>query len=123
MPNAVPRLLPTTTPTVLVGLLSFAWIVSMSPWLDVFQIDPDEGLNLGKAALVAAGYSPYGDIWNDQGPVLTYLLAALQFVLGPLSDRFGRRPVMLWGLIVFVLASLASAWRHWRLLRARRARA
>ena len=32
--------------------------------------------------------------------------AALQLVLGPLSDRFGRRPVMLWGLIVFVLASL-----------------
>lgn len=104
MPNAVPRLLPTTTPTVLVGLLSFAWIVSMSPWLDVFQIDPDEGLNLGKAALVAAGYSPYGDIWNDQGPVLTYLLAALQFVLP--NDVHAAR------LLIAAAASLLLAGLH-----------
>lgn len=32
--------------------------------------------------------------------------AALQLVLGPLSDRFGRRPVLLAGLAVFVLASI-----------------
>lgn len=32
--------------------------------------------------------------------------AVLQLVLGPLSDRFGRRPVMLTALCVFVVASL-----------------
>lgn len=32
--------------------------------------------------------------------------AALQLIMGPLSDRFGRRPVMLFGLVIFVLASL-----------------
>lgn len=32
--------------------------------------------------------------------------AALQLVLGPLSDQFGRRPVMLACLAVFILASL-----------------
>ena len=32
--------------------------------------------------------------------------AALQLIVGPLSDRFGRRPVMLAALIVFCLASL-----------------
>lgn len=32
-----------------------------------------------------------------------------QLVSGPLSDRFGRRPVLLWGLAIYTLASLACA--------------
>lgn len=32
--------------------------------------------------------------------------ALLQVVIGPLSDRYGRRPVMLWSLVLFTLASL-----------------
>ena len=42
---------------------------------------------------------------------LTALLLAFgssQLVWGPLSDRFGRRPILLWGLGAYVLASLAS---------------
>lgn len=35
-------------------------------------------------------------------------LASAQLVLGPLSDRFGRRPVVLAGLLVTVLASAAA---------------
>jgi DHA1 family bicyclomycin/chloramphenicol resistance-like MFS transporter len=31
-----------------------------------------------------------------------------QLVLGPLSDRFGRRPVLLWGLTAYVLASVGA---------------
>jgi DHA1 family bicyclomycin/chloramphenicol resistance-like MFS transporter len=31
-----------------------------------------------------------------------------QLFWGPLSDRFGRRPVLLWGLSAYVLASIAS---------------
>ncbi|MCC7322105.1 MAG: MFS transporter [Rubellimicrobium sp.] len=34
--------------------------------------------------------------------------AAMQLVVGPLSDRFGRRPVMLWGLVLFVLATAGA---------------
>ena len=36
-----------------------------------------------------------------------FATAAAQLVLGPLSDRFGRRPVLIGGLAVFVVASLA----------------
>jgi DHA1 family bicyclomycin/chloramphenicol resistance-like MFS transporter len=49
----------------------------------------------------------------------------LQLVIGPLSDRFGRRPVMLGGLIVFVAGSAGCLWAAqiesflaWRMLQA-----
>jgi len=35
--------------------------------------------------------------------------AALQLIMGPLSDRYGRRPVVLIGLVIFVVASLGCA--------------
>jgi MFS transporter, DHA1 family, multidrug resistance protein len=41
---------------------------------------------------------------------LTSLLLAFgvsQLVWGPLSDRFGRRPILLWGMSAYVIASLA----------------
>lgn len=58
---------------------------------------------------IAAGLeSTYGQVQF----ILTLYLVALalgQFVYGPLSDRFGRRPVLLVGLGVFILGSLACA--------------
>lgn len=35
--------------------------------------------------------------------------AFLQLVLGPLSDRFGRRPVILWALAIFIVATIGCA--------------
>ncbi len=35
--------------------------------------------------------------------------AVLQLIMGPLSDRYGRRPVLLAGLVIFVLSSLGCA--------------
>ena len=43
---------------------------------------------------------------------LTALLLAFglsQLVWGPLSDRFGRRPILLWGMAAYTLASVACA--------------
>src|ERR1700688_4947175 len=44
-------------------------------------------------------------------PVLSTFLLGFgvgQFVMGPLSDRFGRRPVLLGGMILYVVASLLA---------------
>lgn len=35
--------------------------------------------------------------------------AVLQIAIGPLSDRFGRRPVLLTALVIFILASIGCA--------------
>ncbi|MCD7060236.1 multidrug effflux MFS transporter [Pelagibacterium xiamenense] len=35
--------------------------------------------------------------------------ACLQLILGPLSDRFGRRPVILWALGIFIAATIGCA--------------
>lgn len=49
----------------------------------------------------------------------------LQVIIGPLSDRFGRRPVMLIGLAGFTLGSLGCLWAQdivgflvWRMMQA-----
>ena len=34
---------------------------------------------------------------------------SLQLILGPISDRYGRRPVVLWGGIVYILSTIACA--------------
>lgn len=48
---------------------------------------------------------------NVQLTVLVFLVAfaVAQLVYGPLSDRYGRRPVLLSGLLLFVLANIVCA--------------
>ncbi|MCU0942462.1 MAG: MFS transporter, partial [Hydrogenophaga sp.] len=44
---------------------------------------------------------------------LTSLLLAFgvsQLVWGPLSDRFGRKPILLWGMGLFVIAAIGGAF-------------
>ncbi len=46
-----------------------------------------------------------------QGSLIAFLIpyAIAQLFYGGVSDRFGRRPTLLWGLAIYVLASLACA--------------
>lgn len=66
-------------------------------------------LPLPSMPTIAAGFDvPYSRVQL----VLTLFLLALalgQFVYGPLSDRFGRRPVLVAGLGVYVVGSLVCA--------------
>lgn len=34
--------------------------------------------------------------------------AVLQLLIGPISDRFGRRPVLLWSIVLFLLATVGT---------------
>ncbi|MEZ5796239.1 MAG: Bcr/CflA family efflux MFS transporter [Paracoccaceae bacterium] len=50
---------------------------------------------------------PYG-VMQQSVPLYLALSAALQIVIGPLSDRYGRRGVVLWSLLLFLLATLGT---------------
>ncbi|SDH69041.1 hypothetical protein [Roseospirillum parvum] len=70
-----------------VGLSVVAFVSLLGPWWQPYELDLDEGVNLMKAALVAGGYDLYGEIWSDQPPVLTWLLAPLfHLVEAPVAE-------------------------------------
>ena len=50
-----------------------------------------------------------GNVISAGATLLVVLLgmnAVMQVFLGPISDRFGRRPVLLWAIVLFLLATL-----------------
>lgn len=53
------------------------------PHWDMVWIYSDEGYNVMKALLLDRGYTLYSQIWSDQPPLFTYLLAFLYRVNGP----------------------------------------
>jgi 4-amino-4-deoxy-L-arabinose transferase-like glycosyltransferase len=89
-------------------LLLGVWLCLLGPWWSVYQFDTDEGINLMKAALVAAGYGLYHEIWSDQPPVLTFILAAAQLAF-PYKVAAAR-------IVVLAFACLL-AWSLFRIVR------
>ncbi|OOZ38868.1 hypothetical protein BOW53_13825 [Solemya pervernicosa gill symbiont] len=73
----------------------------LGEWWSVYEFNTDEGLNLQKAALVNSGYQLYSDIWSDQPPVLTYILAAVH-ELFPFSVTAARTTILLFSAVLFI---------------------
>jgi hypothetical protein len=78
------------------------------PFRERFEFDPDEGINLMKAMLVVRGYPLYTEIWSDQPPLFTFLLAACIKILGPDVNNARmlvllHSAVLLWGACHFLL--------------------
>ena len=69
------------------------------------------GMHIVIPALPATARAMDISIGTVQLTITLYLvgLAAGQLLYGPLSDRFGRRPVLLGGMTLFTLASAATA--------------
>ena len=87
-------------PTALLAVLIVA-LTSLGPLSTDFYLP----------ALPAIARALQTDSAGAQLTLSVYLLGfgAGQLILGPFSDRFGRRPVLLWSMLVFVLASVACA--------------
>lgn len=87
--------------------MMFASQLALTIYLPAVPVMAQElGLSLGQVQLVIPAY--------------LIAFAMMQLVAGPLSDAFGRRPVILSGLALFLLASLACALSTdiWQLLAA-----
>jgi len=87
------------------------------PYRDRFELDLDEGGEAMKALLVARGYSLFSEVYSDQPPVLTFLLAACLRILGPEMNA-GRTLVLLFSaaLMAATIQFLYTNWGGWHAL-------
>jgi hypothetical protein len=93
------------------------WLTMLGPWWIVYVFHPNEGINFIKGALVANGYTLYDQIWNDQPPGLTLILAAIHrvfpFDVGiPRAVIIAFSSLLLWALfrIVRRTSGVLAAW-------------
>ncbi|MDE1158118.1 MAG: multidrug effflux MFS transporter [Neorhizobium sp.] len=79
----------------LLALITFSGTLAMHIFVPVLPI---------------AGQSLHAGAAEMQSTISIYILglAAGQLVYGPISDRYGRRPVLMAGLVVYTLASIAA---------------
>jgi len=89
------------------GFRSFVTLIALLMAVNALAIDSM------LPALPAIGDALGVTAENDRQWVVTaYLLGfgVAQIAYGPLSDRFGRRPVLLFGLVVFIIFSIVAAF-------------
>jgi 4-amino-4-deoxy-L-arabinose transferase-like glycosyltransferase len=86
-------------------------VVAFYPFRYRFEFDPDEGVNAIKAFLLVRGYRLYFDVWSDQPPVFTFVLAAWLRTFG-WKVAAGRLLVLVFsaGLLAVAGAYLRRSW-------------
>jgi MFS transporter, DHA1 family, multidrug resistance protein len=91
------RFLDRSTPPVLATLILMAGLSALT--MNIF---------LPSLPGMAAWFKvPYG-LMQQSVALYLALSAALQIVIGPLSDRYGRRKVLLWSLVLFLIATVGT---------------
>jgi len=65
-----------------VPLVFLVLMLGFYPFRATFEMDLDEGVNLMKGMLVVRGYTLYSQIWSDQPPLFTHMLAVLFRLVG-----------------------------------------
>ncbi len=91
------RFLDRTTPPHLVTLVLIAGLSALS--MNIF---------LPSLPAMAAWFGVADGLMQQSVSLYLLLSAALQVVIGPLSDRYGRRPVVLIAMAVFLAATLGT---------------
>ncbi len=83
--TSMPTFTTTTSswPSFLIGGLYASGLFVIAPLSTAYQFCPDEGYEVMKALLLADGHILYSDIWSDQPPVHTAVLAGVFRVFGP----------------------------------------
>lgn len=94
-PPAPPKIFDRTTPPAIITLVLMAGLGALS--MNIFLPSMP-----GMAAYFEVEYAVM------QLAISAYLtvMAAIQLIIGPLSDRYGRRPVVLGAFVIFTLATL-----------------
>jgi Dolichyl-phosphate-mannose-protein mannosyltransferase len=95
-------------------ILPLAFMLAMFlffPYRERFEFDQDEGVEAMKALLLARGHPLYSEVWSEQPPLFTYLLAACFRVFGPDIDMARSLVVLLSTLLLAASAQLLrSTW-------------
>ena len=95
-PNAVPAPRAAHAPLWLLALVTFSGTLAMHIFVPALPIAAASlGASVGAMQMTVSLY--------------IFGLAVGQLVYGPLADRFGRRPVLLWGLGIYCVSGLAAA--------------
>jgi DHA1 family bicyclomycin/chloramphenicol resistance-like MFS transporter len=94
-----PRFLDRTTPPHIVTLVVISGIAALS--LNVF---------LPSLTRMAAHFGVDYGLMQLSVSLYLAMTALLQLLVGPIADRFGRRPVMLGAAAVFTAATLVAMW-------------
>lgn len=87
------------SPTVLL------WLIAGSLMLQPLSTD----LYLASLPHLATGFGVTPAAVQQTLSLFVIGFGVAQLISGPLSDRFGRRPVLLWGLAIYIAASVACA--------------
>ena len=97
------------SPSILVAL-----VILFFPFRFAFELDADEGVDLLKSVLVAQGSRLYTDVWSDQPPLFTYLIAAIFRLLG-VKLNVVRLMVLMFSCALFwaVVQYLRAFWGAW----------
>lgn len=92
-----PRFLDRTTPPKIVTLILLAGLSALT--MNIFLPSLP-----GMAVWFGVSYG----VMQQSVALYLALSAALQVVIGPISDRYGRRKVLIWSLVLFLLATLGT---------------
>ncbi|QDZ40207.1 hypothetical protein FRE64_09750 [Euhalothece natronophila Z-M001] len=80
-------------------LIFISFVILFMPLEAVFQYDTDEGIQLAKAMLYQEGFQLYSEVWNDQPPLSTVVLAGWLQVFGH-SIIAARLLTLVWATVL-----------------------